>query len=139
MIMNNNKLFRSYITTCRITFAISVILFILGASRNGTGNHTTSLDNCYVIKPGIFAGAAICALFTMTFSITSYILLSPSIDAASKPSTGMQYANGIAMGIPQFSPNQSQYPAPGMAETQYPAPGIGGTQYPPPDTNYSNV
>ncbi|KAF3335915.1 hypothetical protein FCM35_KLT20422 [Carex littledalei] len=141
-----------------ITFAISVILFILGAGRNGTGNQTTSLDNCYVVKPGIFAGAAICALFTMTFSITSYILLNPSIDAASKP-TGVQYANGIAMGSPQFPHTQQQYPDPGMGGTQYPepgvggtqypepgvggtqypAPGVGGTQYPPPGTNYSTV
>jgi hypothetical protein len=118
-----------------ITFAISVIMFILGADKNGTGNQTTSLDNCYVVKPGIFAGAAICALFAMTFSITSYILLSPSINAATSKTTGVQYSNGnIAMGTPQFSPTQPQYPAPG---TQYPAPGIGGTQYPPPGTNYS--
>ncbi|XP_078148338.1 protein VASCULATURE COMPLEXITY AND CONNECTIVITY-like [Carex rostrata] len=122
-----------------ITFAISVILFILGAMRNGTGNHTESLDNCYVVKPGIFAGAAICALFTMTFSITSYILLSPSIDAAGKP-TGVQYANGIAMGTPQFPhTSQQQYQDPGMGGTQYPEPGVGGTQYPPPGTNYSTV
>ena len=125
-----------------------MILFILGAARNGTGDHTTSLDNCNVVKPGIFAGAAIFALFTMAFSITSYILLSPSIDAAGKP-TGVQYGNGIAMGTPQFPQTQQQYPDPGMGGTQYPepgvggtqypAPGVGGTQYPPPGTNYSTV
>ncbi|XP_078148336.1 uncharacterized protein LOC144543802 isoform X1 [Carex rostrata] len=116
-----------------ITFAISVILFILGAENNGTGNQTTSLDNgyCYTVKPGIFAGAAICALFTMTFSITSYILLNPAIDPASKP-TGVQYANGIAMATPQFSHIQQQYPVPGVGGTQYPDPGVGGTQYPEP-------
>lgn len=137
MIMNYNELFHSSQIKCRITFAISVILLIVGAIRNGSGGHTTTHDDCYVVKPGIFAGGAICALCATSLSIAAYILLSPPTDAASK-STGAQYGNGnIAMGIPQNPPAQPQYPAPGVGGTQYQASGVSRTQYPPPGTNYS--
>ncbi|KAJ4773517.1 hypothetical protein LUZ62_057774 [Rhynchospora pubera] len=135
-----------------ITFAISIILFIVGADKNGTGGQTTSLDACYVVKPGIFAGAAICALATMCLSISAYIVASPpTTTAAGAPAkaNGVQYADGVVMGTPQFPPTQPQYPAPGVGGTQYPAPGIGGTQvpapgtggtqYPPPGTNNYDV
>jgi Protein of unknown function (DUF1218) len=121
---------------------IAVILLILGAVNNGPGDETRSIDtNCYVVKPGIFAGGAICALFTMALSITAYIISSPHTSAASKP-TDVQL-QGVAIGIPQpqYPPAQPQYQAvqaPGVGGTnKYPAPVVGGTQYPPPGTNYS--
>lgn len=123
----------SYITKCRITFTIAVILLILGADKNGPGGQTNDLDNCYVVKPGIFAGGAICALFTMSLSITAFIISSPPTDAASKPAD----QQGVVMGTPQYPTPQPQYPGPGVGGSQYPAPGVGGTQYPPPGTNYS--
>ncbi|KAJ4802706.1 hypothetical protein LUZ62_015272 [Rhynchospora pubera] len=117
-----------------ITFAISIILFIVGADKNGTGGQTTSLDACYVVKPGIFAGAAICALATMCLSISAYIVSSPPTTAATKANSATQLAggNGSATGLPP-QPPQTAVPQPFPPSVSQPKK-PGQEYYPPPGT-----
>ncbi|KAJ3681606.1 hypothetical protein LUZ60_014179 [Juncus effusus] len=99
-----------------LTFGVSEALLILGASRNGAGNQTEDLDNCYVVKPGIFATGAIFSLITVSLSIGAYIMLKSSNGGSNK-----QDNNGVAMGMPQFPQSNGG--------VQYMQTGNGGAQY----------
>jgi hypothetical protein len=98
--------------TCRIAAVIAFALFIKGAASNATGERETStLGLCYVLKDGIFAGAAVLTLAATALGITSYILLRRQPAAAAVHTGDEQVpagAVGIAMGKPQFP----QQPAP---------------------------
>lgn len=97
-------------------------MFIRGAILNGPHSHPDIINNqqydvCYflILKPGVFAGAAVLALATAVLGIFTYLAWdsakntdNPWGGAASAPNQG-----GIAMAQPQFPP--PQYPPP-----QYP-------------------
>ncbi|KQK06068.1 postacrosomal sheath WW domain-binding protein [Brachypodium distachyon] len=69
---------------------------------------------CYVLKDGIFAGAAVLTLVATALGLTSYVLLrgkpadaaAAAAAAAAGPKTGEQpgAGAGVAMGQPQFPP-----------------------------------
>jgi hypothetical protein len=105
--------------TCRIAAVIAFALFIKGAASNATGERETSmLGLCYVLKDGIFAGAAVLTLAATALGLTSYILLrrQPAAAAAAASASAVHTGDeqvpagavGIAMGKPQFP----QQPAP---------------------------
>ncbi|BAF17554.2 Os05g0434800 [Oryza sativa Japonica Group] len=58
-------------------------------------------NDCYVVKDGIFAGAAVLALAATASGITSYVMLRRQADEA--PAKQPPLA-GVAMGQPQFPP-----------------------------------
>ncbi|KAF0925607.1 hypothetical protein E2562_017191 [Oryza meyeriana var. granulata] len=89
-----------------IAAGIAWVLFVMGAAGNGDGARATVPD-CYVLKDGIFAGAAVLALAATAFGITSYVMLRRNADeapaGAPKPAEQPPLA-GIQMGNPQFPP-----------------------------------
>ncbi|XP_006655357.2 protein MODIFYING WALL LIGNIN-1-like [Oryza brachyantha] len=80
------------------------VLFVVGATGNGDGSRATWPD-CYVLKDGIFAGAAVLALVATAFGIASYVMLRRQAGEApgGKPAEQPPLA-GIAMGNPHFPP-----------------------------------
>ncbi|KAK4256231.1 hypothetical protein QN277_009125 [Acacia crassicarpa] len=90
------------------TFVIGFLLLLTGAALNDQrGDQSSYFDyyNCYVVKPGVFAGGAILSLASAAFGIVYYITLSAgknAVDGTSMPNQG-----GIAMGQPQFPPTQT--------------------------------
>uniref|UniRef100_A0A0D9WGW5 Uncharacterized protein n=1 Tax=Leersia perrieri TaxID=77586 RepID=A0A0D9WGW5_9ORYZ len=88
-----------------IAAGIAWAMFVIGAAGNSDGGRAT-WPNCYVLKDGIFAGAAVLALAATAFGVTSYVVLSRQSDkapaaGAAKPAEQPPLA-GIAMGNPQF-------------------------------------
>uniref|UniRef100_A0A0E0L2Y7 Uncharacterized protein n=1 Tax=Oryza punctata TaxID=4537 RepID=A0A0E0L2Y7_ORYPU len=79
-----------------IAAGIAWVLFVMGAAGNGDGKRATWPD-CYVLKDGIFAGAAVLALAATAFGITSYVMVSRQADEAPAEQR-------VAMGNPQFPP-----------------------------------
>ncbi|KAJ3681608.1 hypothetical protein LUZ60_014181 [Juncus effusus] len=81
-----------------VAFAVSFILFILGALANTPGGQVD--DKCMTVKPGIFATASMLSLLTVGLGIGAFYLLSNTF--------GVSGANpGIAMGTPQQFPQQA--------------------------------
>ncbi|KAM0832921.1 hypothetical protein ACQ4PT_064625 [Festuca glaucescens] len=129
-----------------IAVVIAFALFVRGAASNQTGaRDATTLGLCYVLKDGIFAGAAVLTLAATALALTSYILLRRQPDtaaAAAGPKAQLPVgAAGIAMGQPQFpqqSPPQGygQAPPPNYPQYSPPPQGTYGQapkgQFPPP-------
>lgn len=97
-------------TFCRFTFVIAFLLLLTGAALNDQhGEENLYFGNyyCYVVKPGVFAGAAVLSLASVVLGIIYYITLTTTKNgndpwvAASVPPTSQ---GGIAMGQPQFPP-----------------------------------
>uniref|UniRef100_A0A0D3G817 Transmembrane protein n=1 Tax=Oryza barthii TaxID=65489 RepID=A0A0D3G817_9ORYZ len=99
----------SWLVTTDITAGtdsgIAWFLFGVGAVVNIEGKRATMPD-CYVVKRGIFAGAAVLALAATAFGITSYVMLRTQADEA--PAKKPPLA-GVAMGQPQFLPPQASH------------------------------
>uniref|UniRef100_A0A0E0PMY0 Uncharacterized protein n=1 Tax=Oryza rufipogon TaxID=4529 RepID=A0A0E0PMY0_ORYRU len=99
----------SWLVTTDITAGtdsgIAWFLFGVGAVVNIEGKGATMPD-CYVVKRGIFAGAAVLALAATAFGITSYVMLRTQADEA--PAKKPPLA-GVAMGQPQFLPPQASH------------------------------
>uniref|UniRef100_A0ACD5TFF7 Uncharacterized protein n=1 Tax=Avena sativa TaxID=4498 RepID=A0ACD5TFF7_AVESA len=133
-----------------IAAVIAFGLLVQGAALNATGaREASALGLCYVIKDGIFAGAAVLTLAATALGLTSYILLrrQPGAAAAAPKTGGGEQlpagAAGIAMGQPQFpqqSPPQGYGQAPPPNYPQYSPPPQGPygqapngqLQFPPP-------
>lgn len=108
---------------CRFTFVIAFLLLLTGAALNDQhGEENVYFGNyyCYVVKPGVFAGAAVLSLASVVLGIVYYLTLTQTKNrndsttwggpAAATTTTNQQ---GIAMGQPQFPPppnNISQDP-----------------------------
>jgi hypothetical protein len=133
--------------TCRIAAVIAFPLFVRGAASNATGvRDATILGQCYVLREGIFAGAAVLTLAATALALTSYILLRRQPDAAAGAKAQLPVsAAGISMGQPQFpqqSPPQGygQAPPPNYPQYSPPAQGTYGQapngQFPPPAQGY---
>ncbi|KAM0909322.1 hypothetical protein ACQ4PT_014896 [Festuca glaucescens] len=121
-----------------IAALIAFALFVQGAASNATGERDAStLGLCYVLKDGIFAGAAVLTLAATALALTSYILLRRQPDAAAAgPKVQLPVsAAGISMGQPQF-PQQS--PPQGQGYGQVPP--LNYPQYsPPPQGTYGQA
>ncbi|RVX01753.1 hypothetical protein CK203_024356 [Vitis vinifera] len=96
----------------RFTFVIAFLLLLTGAALNDQhGEESMYFGNyyCYVVKPGVFAGAAVLSLASVTLGILYYLTLS-SAKERNDPWPGpvapnqAQVGGGIAMGQPQFPP-----------------------------------
>ncbi|CAM0955360.1 unnamed protein product [Alopecurus aequalis] len=142
-----------------IAAVIAFSLLVDGVASNAVGEReTTTLGLCYVLKDGIFAGAAVLTLAATALGLTSYVLLRKQPDAAAPKAGGEQLPAGIAMGQPQFPqqspPPQGNYPqySPPPQSTygqspnaQFPSPPAQGygayapnQQFPPPAQGYAS-
>ncbi|XP_019200503.1 PREDICTED: uncharacterized protein LOC109194085 [Ipomoea nil] len=96
------------------TFVIAFLLLLTGAALNeqhGEENMYFGNYYCYVVKPGVFAGAAVLSLASVSLGIVYYLTLisaKNTNDPWCPPAPSGQ--GGIAMGQPQFPPQTSQEP-----------------------------
>ncbi|OIT27301.1 PREDICTED: uncharacterized protein LOC109214125 [Nicotiana attenuata] len=95
------------------TFVIAFLLLLTGAALNDQhGEESLYFGNyyCYVVKPGVFAGAAVLSLASVALGIIYYISLvsAKNINDPWHPPVPSQ--GGIAMGHPQIPPQTSQEP-----------------------------
>ncbi|KAL3342425.1 hypothetical protein AABB24_026443 [Solanum stoloniferum] len=95
------------------TFVIAFLLLLTGAALNDQhGDESLYFGNyyCYVVKPGVFAGAAILSLASVALGITYYLSLTSAknINDPWRPPAPSQ--GGITMGHPQFPSQTSQEP-----------------------------
>ncbi|KAL2226835.1 uncharacterized protein LOC105160232 [Sesamum indicum] len=100
------------------TFVIAFLLLLTGAALNDQhGEENLYFGNyyCYVVKPGVFAGAAVLSLASVILGIIYYVTLTQE-KAASVPQSG------IAMGHPHFPPqymqSRPQFPPPQNVQSQ---------------------
>ncbi|XP_047044249.1 uncharacterized protein LOC124648551 [Lolium rigidum] len=121
-----------------IAAVIAFALFVDGAAVNGEGlRETDTFGQCFILKDGIFAGAAILTLAATALGITSYVLLGRQTDAAA--AAAPKAGGGIAMGQPQFpqqSPPQWYGQAPPPNYPQYPPPPAQGYGAHPPNQQF---
>ncbi|CAA2968075.1 PREDICTED: uncharacterized protein LOC109194085 [Olea europaea subsp. europaea] len=96
------------------TFVIAFLLLLTGAALNdqhGEENLYFGSYYCYVMKPGVFAGAALLSLASVFLGIVYYLILTSAKDGSNlwhgpvHPGQG-----GIAMGQPQIPPQNAQDP-----------------------------
>ncbi|XP_028080260.1 uncharacterized protein LOC114281870 isoform X1 [Camellia sinensis] len=116
------------------TFVIAFLLLLTGAALNDQhGEETMYFGNyyCYVVKPGVFAGAAVLSLASVILGIAYYLALN-SVKDSNDSSWGGPPPNqsGIAMGQPHPPPNAQAFPPP--TAQAYPPPTA--QAYPPPNT-----
>lgn len=103
--------------SCRFTFVIAFLLLLTGAALNDQhGEESMYFGNyyCYVVKPGVFAGAAVLSLASVTLGILYYLTLStakerndPWPGPVLPTSQAQGGGGGIAMGQPQFPPQNT--------------------------------
>ncbi|KAK3042785.1 hypothetical protein RJ639_001058 [Escallonia herrerae] len=96
------------------TFVIAFLLLLTGAALNDQhGQENMYFGNyyCYVVKRGVFAGAAALSVASVALGIMYYVTLTSTKDI-NIPIGGPSAPNhsGIAMGQPQFPPQNSQDP-----------------------------
>uniref|UniRef100_A0A803L227 Uncharacterized protein n=2 Tax=Chenopodium quinoa TaxID=63459 RepID=A0A803L227_CHEQI len=88
------------------TFVVAFLLLLGGAALNdqqGAENAYFSYYYCYVVKPGVFAVAAVLCLASATLGILYYLTISSGKDNLfGNPAAPNQ--SGIAMGQPQVPP-----------------------------------
>ncbi|CAK9146580.1 unnamed protein product [Ilex paraguariensis] len=98
----------------RITFVVAFLLLLTGAALNdqhGEENMYFGNYDCFVVKPGVFAGAAVLSLASVLLGILYYLTLT-SAKNINDPRGGPATPNpsSIAMGQPQFPPQNTQNP-----------------------------
>ncbi|XAR71545.1 hypothetical protein NMG60_11017876 [Bertholletia excelsa] len=94
------------------TFVIAFLLLLTGAALNDQhGEESMYFGNyyCYVVKPGVFAGAAVLCLASVILGIAYYLALN-SAKNNNAPWNGPPNQGSIAMGQPQFPPPTAQNP-----------------------------
>ncbi|KAL1820039.1 hypothetical protein ACET3Z_014908 [Daucus carota] len=97
------------------TFVLAFLLLLTGAALNDQrGEENMYFGNyyCYVVKPGVFAGAAILSLATVVLGITYYITII-STKTGTDPWAGHaapSQPSSIAMAQPQYPRSTSQDP-----------------------------
>lgn len=107
----------------RFTFVIAFLLLLTGAALNDQhGEENLYFGNyyCYVVKPGVFAGAAVLSLASVILGIFYYLTITSGKDrnetwgAPIPPSQ-----SAIAMGQPQFPPQNVEAPPVFVHEDTY--------------------
>lgn len=112
----------------RFTFVIAFLLLLTGAALNDQhGEDNLYFGNygftyCYVVKPGVFAGAAVLSLASVALGIFYYLTLNSGKDrnetwGAGGPVPPSQGA--IAMGQPRFPPQNAEAPPVFVHEDTY--------------------
>lgn len=102
----------------RFTFVVAFLLLLTGAALNdqhGEENMYFSYYYCYVVKPGVFAGAAVLSIASVALGLIYYVTLTSTKNINTDSWGGQQVQGGIAMGHPQFpphSPPHQQQPQP---------------------------
>ncbi|KAL3650618.1 hypothetical protein CASFOL_007021 [Castilleja foliolosa] len=96
------------------TFILAFLLFLTGAALNdqhSEENFYLGYYNCYVVKPGVFAGAAVLSLTSVVLGIVYYLTLTSAkkSDNTWGPAGPPPTRGGIAMGQTQI-PLPSQDP-----------------------------
>uniref|UniRef100_A0A5B6ZQK7 Transmembrane protein n=1 Tax=Davidia involucrata TaxID=16924 RepID=A0A5B6ZQK7_DAVIN len=86
------------------TFVIAFLLLLTGAVLNDHHGEDFGSYYCYVVKPGVFAGAAILSLASVILGVFYYLTLT----SEKKPAAPNE--SGIAMAQPQFPPQSTQDP-----------------------------
>ncbi|KAI8565212.1 hypothetical protein RHMOL_Rhmol03G0242600 [Rhododendron molle] len=96
-----------------ITFVIAFLMILTSAALNEQGGEENMYFGCYVVKPGVFAGAAVLSLATVALGIVYYLALeSAKIKIGSLVGTAAApNQSSIAMGQPQFPPPDTEAPA----------------------------
>ncbi|GFY83373.1 transmembrane protein, putative [Actinidia rufa] len=99
------------------TFVIAFLLLLTGAALNAQhGEVTMYFGNyynydCYVVKPGVFAGAAILSLASVILGLVYYLALNPVKNSnASWGGAAPSNQGSIAMGQAQCPPPNTQAP-----------------------------
>lgn len=90
----------------RFTFVIAFLLLLSGAALNddhGGENVYFGSYYCYVVKPGVFAGAATLSLASLLLGIIYYLILTSTTTKVSGNQTQEQ-GSGIVMGNPSQDP-----------------------------------
>ncbi|KAA8533492.1 hypothetical protein F0562_031074 [Nyssa sinensis] len=94
-----------------LTSVIAFLLLLTGAILNDQHGEEYGNYYCYVLKPGVFAGAAVLSLASIIFGVIYYFTLT-SAKNKNDPLGGPAGPNqsGIAMAQPQFPPQNTQDP-----------------------------
>ncbi|KAK2972836.1 hypothetical protein RJ640_028364 [Escallonia rubra] len=95
------------------TFVIAFLLLLTGAALNDQhGEENMYFGNyyCYVVKRGVFAGAAVLSVASVALGIVYYVTLTSTKDINILLAPSAPNHSGIAMGQPQFPPQNSQDP-----------------------------
>ena len=107
----------------RFTFVIAFLLLLTGAALNdqhGEENLYFGSYYCYVVKPGVFAGAAILSLASVTLGIFYYLTLTSGKEGNEAWGSHVPPSRGaIAMGQPQFPPHNTEAPPVFVHEDTY--------------------
>ncbi|XP_047957053.1 protein MODIFYING WALL LIGNIN-1-like [Salvia hispanica] len=105
------------------TFVIAFLLLLTGAALNdqhGEENLYFGSYYCYVVKPGVFAGAAILSLASVTLGIFYYLTLTSGKEGNEAWGSHVPPSRGaIAMGQPQFPPHNTEAPPVFVHEDTY--------------------
>ncbi|KAL0321665.1 UNVERIFIED_CONTAM: hypothetical protein Scaly_2462900 [Sesamum calycinum] len=111
------------------TFVVAFLLLLTGAALNDQhGEENLYLGNyyCYVVKPGVFAGAAVLSIASVILGIIYYVTLTQEKNR-NNPWAASVPQSGIAMGQPQFPPQNVQ------SQPQFPPQNVQyQPQFPPP-------
>ena len=84
---------------------------MMGAALNGQETMYFGNYYCYVVKPGVFAGAAILSLASVVLGLVYYLALNPVKNInASWGGAAPSNQGSIAMGQAQFPPPNMQAP-----------------------------
>lgn len=89
-----------WVWSCRVSFVLAFLLLLTGAALNDRrALERRYFDNgdCYVVKPGVFAGGAVLSFTSVALGIVYYIALS----SKNAPTGDSQQNQGIVMGYPQ--------------------------------------
>lgn len=92
---------------------IAFLLLLTGAALNDQhGLESMYFGNyyCYVVKPGVFAGGAVLSLASVTLGILYYLTFTSAKSGNNPWGSSVPNQGGIAMGQPQFPPQNSQDP-----------------------------
>ncbi|KAL5568171.1 hypothetical protein UlMin_024746 [Ulmus minor] len=95
------------------TFVIAFLLLLTGAALNDQhGLESIYFGNyyCYVVKPGVFAGGAVLSLASVTLGILYYLTFNSAKNSSTVWGGSAPNQGGIAMGQPQFPPQNTQDP-----------------------------
>eukprot|EP00249_Psilotum_nudum_P006158 c19497_g1_i2 orf=672-1211(+) len=93
-----------------VTFTNAFFLLGEGASRNSQRQYEGWEDNCYIVKPGVFAAGSVLAVITAVLSIVYYLLVASPSKAS------------VALGQPVISTSQVLFSPPKCSDSSFDLP-----------------
>ncbi|KAM1407647.1 hypothetical protein ACFX2F_002199 [Malus domestica] len=97
---SNSAVPRFYIVFSGLASAIAFFLLIASPLGMYSGN------DCHVVKPGVFAGAALSSLASVVLGIVYYVKLNSAKNSDMSKSGSIPNQGAIAMGQPRIPPTQ---------------------------------